>query len=37
VVCDEHTNGGSGEYCGESDAHFGCIGVFYHDAPGPIR
>jgi hypothetical protein len=25
VVCDEHGIGGSGEYCGDNDAHLGCI------------
>jgi hypothetical protein len=27
-VCDEHDIGGSGEYCGENDAHLGRINVF---------
>jgi hypothetical protein len=31
AVCDEHGIGGSGEYCGYSYAHFGHIGVFYHE------
>jgi hypothetical protein len=34
VVCDEHGSGGSGESCVDSDAHFGRINVFYHEAPG---
>jgi tubulin beta len=34
VVCDEHGIGGSGEYCGDNDAHLGRIGVFYHNASG---
>jgi tubulin beta len=32
VVCDEHGVGGSGEYCGDYDAHFGRINVFYDEA-----
>ena len=34
VVCDEHGIGGSGEYCGDNDAHLGRIGIFYHEAFG---
>jgi tubulin beta len=34
VVCDEHGIGGSGEHCGENDAHLGRINVFYHNALG---
>jgi tubulin beta len=34
VVCDEHGIGGSGEYCGDIDAHLGRINVFYHEALG---
>ena len=34
VVCDEHSIGGSGEYCGDSDAHLGRINMFYHEAFG---
>jgi hypothetical protein len=30
VVCDEHGIGGSGVYCGDNDAHLGCINVLYH-------
>jgi tubulin beta len=30
VVCDEHGIGGSGEYCGDNDAHLDRINVFYH-------
>jgi tubulin beta len=30
VVCDEHGIGGSGEYCGDNDAHLGRINVLYH-------
>jgi tubulin beta len=29
-VCGEHGIGGSGEYCGDSDAQLGRINVFYH-------
>jgi hypothetical protein len=34
MVCDESATGGSGEYCGDSDAHLGRISVFYHEAFG---
>jgi hypothetical protein len=34
VVCNENGIGGSGEYCGDSDAHLGRINVFYHEAFG---
>jgi tubulin beta len=34
VVCDEHGIGGSGEYCGDNDAHLDRINVFYHEASG---
>jgi tubulin beta len=34
VVCDEHGIGGSGEYCGDNDAHLGRINVLYHEALG---
>jgi tubulin beta len=34
VVCDEHSIGGSGEYCGNNDGHFGRISLFYHEAVG---
>jgi hypothetical protein len=34
VVCDEHGIGGSGEHCGDIDAHLGRISVFYHGASG---
>jgi tubulin beta len=34
MVCDEHGIGGSGEYCGENDAHLGRINVLYHEALG---
>jgi tubulin beta len=34
VVCDEHGIGGSGEYCGDNDAHLGRISLFYHGALG---
>jgi hypothetical protein len=30
AVCDKHGIGGSGEYCGDSDAHLGRINVLYH-------
>jgi hypothetical protein len=33
-VCDEHGVGGSGEYCGENDAHLGRINVLSHEAFG---
>jgi tubulin beta len=33
-VCDEHGIGGSGEYCGDNDAHLGRINVFHHEALG---
>ena len=28
IVCDEHGNGGTGKYCGYSDAHLGRSNVF---------
>jgi tubulin beta len=34
VVCDEHGIGCDGEYCGDNDAHFGRIQVFYHGGSG---
>jgi tubulin beta len=34
VVCDEHGIGGSGEYCGDNNAHLRRINVFYHEALG---
>jgi tubulin beta len=34
VVCDEHGIGGSGEHCGDSDAHLDRINVFYYEALG---
>jgi tubulin beta len=34
VVCDENGIGGSGEYCGDNDAHLDFINVFYHEASG---
>jgi tubulin beta len=34
AVCDEHGRGGSGEYCGHSDAHLDRINVFYHEVLG---
>ena len=34
VVCDEHGIGGSGEYCGDNDAHLGRINLLYHEAFG---
>ena len=27
-------HGGGGEYCGDNDAQFDRINVFYHEAPG---
>jgi tubulin beta len=32
VVCDEHDIGGSGEYCGDNDAHLDLMNVFYQEA-----
>jgi tubulin beta len=32
VVCDVHGIGGSGEYCGNNDAHLHRTNVFYHEA-----
>ena len=32
--CDENGIGGSGEYCGGSDAQLHRINVFYHEASG---
>jgi hypothetical protein len=34
VVCNEHGIGGSGEYCGDSDAHLDRTNVFYHESLG---
>jgi tubulin beta len=34
VVCDEHSIGGDGEYCGGNDAQLGRMKVFYHEASG---
>jgi tubulin beta len=34
VLCDEHGIGGSGEYCGDNDAHLGRVNVIYHEALG---
>jgi hypothetical protein len=34
VMCDENGIGGSGDYCGDSDAHLGLINVLYHEALG---
>jgi hypothetical protein len=34
VVCDDHGIGGSGEYCGNNDAHLGCINESNHGASG---
>jgi hypothetical protein len=33
-LCDEYGIGGSGEYYGDNDAHFGRINALYNDAPG---
>jgi tubulin beta len=33
-VCDEHGIGGSGEYCGDNDAHLDSINALYHEALG---
>jgi hypothetical protein len=32
LFCDEHGIGGSGEYCGDNDAHLDRINVFYCEA-----
>jgi hypothetical protein len=32
VVCDEPGIGGSGECCGDNDAHLGRISLFSHEA-----
>jgi hypothetical protein len=29
-LCDEHGIGGDGEYCGDNEAQFDHINVFYH-------
>jgi tubulin beta len=34
VVCDEHGIGGSGEYCGDNDAHLDRISVINLEALG---
>jgi tubulin beta len=34
VVCDEQDIGGSGEFCGDNDAHLDRINVFYYEASG---
>jgi tubulin beta len=34
VVCDERGSGGSGEYCGDNDAHLGNSNVFNHEDLG---
>ena len=34
MVCDEHGIGGSGEYCGDNDAHLDRMHVFYHEVFG---
>jgi hypothetical protein len=34
VICDEHGIGGSGEYCGDNDAHHNSINVLYYEALG---
>jgi tubulin beta len=34
VMCDDHGIGGSGEYCGDNDAHLDRINVLYHEALG---
>jgi tubulin beta len=33
-MCDEHGIGGSGEYCGDSDAQLHRISNSYHEASG---
>jgi hypothetical protein len=37
VVCDEHGNGGSGEYCGISDAQLGRITVLLASHTSGLR
>ena len=32
MICDKNGIGGSGEYCGDNDAHLGRISVLYHVA-----
>jgi tubulin beta len=34
VVCDESGIGGSGEYCGDNDAHLDRTNVLYHETSG---
>jgi hypothetical protein len=34
VVCDEHSIGGGGDYCGDIDAQLGRINVLYYEASG---
>jgi tubulin beta len=34
VLCDKNGISGSGEYCGNNDAHLDHISVFYHEALG---
>jgi tubulin beta len=34
VMCDENGIGGSGDYCGDNDAHLCRINVYYHEAMG---
>jgi tubulin beta len=34
VVCDEHGICGSGESCGDNDAHLDRVTVLYHEALG---
>jgi hypothetical protein len=34
VMSNQRNIGGSGEYCGDYDAPFGCINVLYHEALG---
>ena len=34
VLCDKNCIGGSGEYCGNNDAHLDRINVFYHETSG---
>jgi hypothetical protein len=33
-MCDDHGIGGSGEYCGDNDAHLDRINIYYHEALG---
>ena len=34
VLCEEHAIGSDGDNCGDNDAQFDRINVFYHEASG---